>query len=1132
MYRRTIYLLASLLTLCLCTGVTVADLQEGLVSHWKLDEGAGNIAYDSAGTSHGQLYGIANWMEGYLNEGVGFREGHQNGTGSVGYIACNTGPEYDRITNAITLSCWVLPNPDAVGVQNWVFMIFRSGSYNESFHLAWRKNQRDIRFRTTLLDANSQADTGHFGASSESLFDGGWHHVAGTYDGLTKIIYLDGEEIGRTEIVGTFETAGTGRVLMNCTRDVETPNCGAEVLEDMRVYDRALSATEVAELAGAVQVFTGKATDPTPIDLSTFEETSVLLKWWSGRRAEEDWAKSDRVYLSTNRDAVENSDASVKIGEPEITELEVQDLIPGSTYYWRVDEVYADGQVIPGYIWQFSIISKKATAPVPAEGTLYADPNILLSWAAGFGATSHAVHVGTDQAAVTNAVTGDGVPVTEPNHFPGPLAADTTYYWRVDEIGAGGSVVGDVWSLTVGPDIPVTDPNLVGYWKLDETPDDFIIDDSGHHHHGQVMGSPALVPGLTGGNALEFSGQKNQFCKLGTWLPSSQDDNLTVALRVKWAGPTGASQGLIAKRDTWTNSMWTLWAQENGQIVFEISKDTLLSETMAVDTWEHWAVTFDGGTAVVYRDGLQVSSGVQPSFPNNPTTNLVLGAMDFIGDAGRNPFNGALDDVRLYNKVLTAAEIQQIFRTDLNQAWNPVPGAKAVELALGQNTVLLSWSPGEQAAQHKVLFGSDPNALVELGTVSEPSIVSPVVDLNSTHFWQVNEINTDGTVTEGPVWQLNIADIVFVDDFEDYDDDNSVWFTWQDGFGWKDPAPGSTGNGTGSFVDFNDTAVSGAYSMSITYDNTGTAMNALDEPIPATISEVQHTWASPQDLTQGGYNALVLSFRGNPGNAPTPLYVRLEGVGQPAVIYHEFPDAMVLANEWREWAIELAGITTGDLTAVTKMVVGVGDASAAGGSGALLVDQIMLANRQFAAPGPVGTTSFSPNPPTENIMVSNPTVYTAKNYRISDSYKSGQTFTPANDFTLGAVTLYQRPGRDAQGNPYPVGAEVTLDVYTGWSSDTVTDGTLVGSATFSMAGLSFLGGEYVTFTLLPEQTSAIGTLSANTEYALVLGSNQPDSGGRIFIARSDNSDDYPGGEAVANSAIKAGNDMTFYIQAP
>ena len=36
---------------------------------------------------------------------------------------------------------------------------------------------------------------------------------------------------------------------MNCTRDIETPNCGAEVLDDIRIYDRALSPEEVAELA-------------------------------------------------------------------------------------------------------------------------------------------------------------------------------------------------------------------------------------------------------------------------------------------------------------------------------------------------------------------------------------------------------------------------------------------------------------------------------------------------------------------------------------------------------------------------------------------------------------------------------------------------------------------------------------------------------------------------------------------------------------------------------------------------------------------------------------------------------------------------------------------------------------------
>jgi hypothetical protein len=934
MYRGTINLLASLLTFCLCTGVTVADLQEGLVSHWKLDEGAGNIAYDSAGTSHGQLMGIANWKEGYLNEGIEFREGYQAGTGSVGFIACTPGPEYERITNAISISCWVLPHPDAPGQANWVFMIFRSGARNESFHLAYRYNNNDIRFRTTLVDENGQFNLGHYGAPAGDLFDGGWHHVAGTYDGQTKIVYLDGVEIDSTEIVGTFEK-GAGRVLMNCTRDIETPNCGAEVLDDLRIYDRALSAEEVAELAGAEQAFTGKATNPTPIDNSTFEDTSVHLAWWYARRAPDDWAISEIVYLGTDRDAVASGDASVKIAEPEVSgdlsELDVQDLMPGNTYYWRVDEVYADGQVIAGYIWQFSVVSKKATAPQPADGTLYADPNIVLSWTPGLGATSHAVHVGTDQAALTNAVTSDGVPVTEPNHFPGPLVADTTYYWRVDEIGDGGTFVGDVWSFTIGPDIPVTDPDLVGYWTLDETLDDHIIDASGHHHHGQVIGGPTLIDDVAGGKALEFNGL-DQFCKLGNWLPS-ENNQLTVALRVKWAGSTGSSQGLIAKRNTWTNSMWTLWAQENGQIAFETLRNTLLSETMAVDTWEHWAVTHDTGQTVVYRNGLQISSGAQPNFANQPTANLVLGAMEFTGDSCRNPFNGALDDVRLYNKVLTAAEIQQIFRTDLNQAWNPVPGAKAVELALGQNTVLLSWSPGEQAAQHKVLFGSDPNALVELGTESEPSIVSPVVGVDSIHFWRVDEINTDGTVTEGPLWQLNIADILLVDNFESYNDlaeedpaSNRIYLTWIDGFG-------TTTNGAvaGNLdVPLMAPGRESAQAMPVSYDNAGKT------------SEVTKTLTSGKDWTEQGVTKLVVWFSGDPANAADRMFVALGN----AVVYHP-DDAATQGSGWNEWVIYLQEFANqgSDLTNIGSITLGFGTRNtpvATGGIGAVQFDDIGL----------------------------------------------------------------------------------------------------------------------------------------------------------------------------------------------
>ncbi len=662
MCKKTIYVFVSLLAVCLCTGAAIADLQDGLVSHWKLDEGGGNIVRDSAGTSDGQLVGSANWMEGYLNEGVFFKEGYDPSTkiGSQGYITCPSNPAYNLIKWAITLSCWVKPESDPV--QNWNYMVLRGGPQNETFALAWLNNNQQIAFRTTFIEWPKKTD-GVLNWQQKvnfpySFLDGGWHHVAGTYDGATKIVYLDGQEIGRFEKVGTIE-ASTGRIMMSASKDTEDPKCAAESLDDVRIYDRALSAVEVAELAGAEQVFTGKATNPYPIDRSTIEETLVRLDWWSARRAEEDWSISDTVFLGTNRDSVANNDASVKIGEPELSELDVQDLIPGSTYYWRVNEVYADGQVITGYIWQFTVASKKATAPKPADGAIYVDPNGVLSWTAGLGATSHVVHIGKDANAVANAATADGVTVTEPTYSPGPLDFDTAYYWRVDEIRVEGTLGGDLWSFTTGPGIPVTDENLLGWYKLDEIDAGHIVDSSGHHHHGIVFGEPNVIDAADDGKALEFSGEADQFCRLGNWIPSQNE--LTVSIRVKWAGPNGSSQGLIAKRNTWGDQMWTFWADENGTVIFEVHKEILLSEPMVPDTWEHWAVTFDiQSNTVIYRNGSEVASGSLKPFPVNVHTALVLGAMEAIGDACRSPFNGALDDVRIYDRALLPDEVATI----------------------------------------------------------------------------------------------------------------------------------------------------------------------------------------------------------------------------------------------------------------------------------------------------------------------------------------------------------------------------------------------------------------------------------------------------------------------------------------
>ena len=950
MVRKSVYLFVSILTVCVCAGEVVADLEDGLVSHWKLDEGAGNTAYDSAGTSDGQLVGSANWAQGYLSEGIFFKEGYDPGgnIGSQGYIACPSNPAYNLITRAITLSCWVKPEPDPI--QNWNYMVLRGGPQNETFALAWLNNAKQIAFRTTFIEWPKTTD-GVLNWQSkvsfpDSFLDGGWHHVAGTYDGATKIVYVDGQEIGQFEKVGTIE-ASTGRILMGGSKDEENPKSAAEHLDDVRIYDRALSVAEVAALAGAEQVFTGKATGPNPIDRSTIDETAVRLEWTPAYRADGTFSESDIVYLGTDYDLVSNGDDSVKLGQTVDGFWDVQDLIPGSTYYWRVDEVYADGQVFGGYIWQFTVASKKASAPTPADGAIYVDPNSVLSWAAGLGATSHVLHIGTDQAAVANAATADGVTVAELTYSPGPLDCDTTYYWRVDAVGAEGTFNGDLWSFTTGPDIPVTNPDLVGWWTLDETPDDYIIDASGHHHHGQVIGGPALVADVAGGNALEFNGQGNQFCRLGNWVPSQNE--LTVSLRVKWTGPTGSSQGLIAKRNTWGNQMWTFWAHENGTAVFEVAKETLDSERMALDAWEHWAVTFDGQslTAVIYHNSLEVARGTLTAL-GNLDAQIVLGAMEAVGKAAQSPFNGALDDVRIYNRVLTAAEIQQLARIDMLQAWNPTPASGAIwELGFGQDTFLLSWLPGEEAAQHDVYFGTDESA-VETADISDTTGVyrgrqaatsytpRESVEWGQSYYWRIDEYNTDATISTGRLWSLTVADYLVVDDFEDYNDypPDEIFNTWIDGYGVE--TNGSTaGYAEPDFLvgeHYVETTIvhGGSQSMPLFYDNN------------FKYSEATMTLVSGRDWTEEGVGVLSLWFRGSSDNAAERMYVALNG---SAVVYHINPDA-ALIDEWTQWTIDLQEFAAQgvNLANVNTISIGFGDKNnlQASGLGMVFFDDIRL----------------------------------------------------------------------------------------------------------------------------------------------------------------------------------------------
>jgi hypothetical protein len=142
-------------------------------------------------------------------------------------------------------------------------------------------------------------------------------------------------------------------------------------------------------------------------------------------------------------------------------------------------------------------LSPKAVKPDPADGRMARTVTDLeLSWMPGLNAIEHRVYLGTSAEALSHIA---AVPHPRCNKVDLPkLKTDTTYYWRVDEVQADGSVVtGDVWSFNTG--------KLIGWWKFDETSGILAADSSGNEYHGSVLkDAPIWDPDGRFGGCLNF----------------------------------------------------------------------------------------------------------------------------------------------------------------------------------------------------------------------------------------------------------------------------------------------------------------------------------------------------------------------------------------------------------------------------------------------------------------------------------------------------------------------------------------------------------------------------------------------------------------------------------------------------
>jgi hypothetical protein len=218
------------------TGVVGNDggIDPTLVLYYKLDETSGTTVADSSGNGHtGTMVGTAAWSTGKIG-------GAANFDGATGYIE-TVGPVVDT-SQPYTVSAWAM---FASAPTTYKTVVSIAGLSASAFYLQYRQDVARFCFATQSTDGQT---LGLFAAASAAPSALVWYHYAGVFDGANISLYVNGTFQSSTPRPGAWKAVGN--TLVGRAQYAALPtDFWAGLIDDVRIYSRALSADEILKLA-------------------------------------------------------------------------------------------------------------------------------------------------------------------------------------------------------------------------------------------------------------------------------------------------------------------------------------------------------------------------------------------------------------------------------------------------------------------------------------------------------------------------------------------------------------------------------------------------------------------------------------------------------------------------------------------------------------------------------------------------------------------------------------------------------------------------------------------------------------------------------------------------------------------